>query len=83
MSEYIELISVDQVDEIFPEFRMRLFRVDANHIAVVRISGDFYAFDNKCPHADYPLNEGVINHSLKVVCPWHSFMFSLVSGSSL
>lgn len=81
MSESIELIDLEQIDEIFPERRLRLFRIGGNRIAVVRVMGRFYAFDNRCPHADYPLNEGAINHKLEIVCPWHSFKFHLVSGT--
>jgi nitrite reductase/ring-hydroxylating ferredoxin subunit len=49
-------------------------------IAVTRLeSGDYTAFESRCPHARGPLADGKL-HGDVIVCPWHFFRFDLRTG---
>lgn len=80
MDKIILLKELDDLHKIFQDRKIRLFKIGTKRIAVVRINGEFYAFDNHCPHSDYPLNEGTVNFKNEIVCPWHNYMFSLHTG---
>lgn len=58
----------------------RLFIVRGEEIAVFRSRfGEVFAIENRCPHRQGPLVEGMIG-SGKVVCPLHGHKFDLVTG---
>ena len=59
----------------------RAFRVGGKTIAIFRTrSGKIFATDNRCPHKDGPLAEGLLSGDA-VVCPLHAFRFDLHSGA--
>lgn len=56
------------------------FIVGEEEIAVFRPrSGDLYAIQNRCPHRNGPLSEGVTD-SCHVICPYHGHKFDLRTG---
>ncbi len=56
------------------------FVVKDSEIAVFRTrDGKLYAIENKCPHLQGPLADGIIGEG-KVVCPLHGHKFDLDSG---
>jgi nitrite reductase (NADH) small subunit len=58
----------------------RCFVVCGDEIAVFRQrNGALFATQNRCPHKQGPLSEGIIGAD-KVVCPLHSHKFDLCSG---
>lgn len=48
-------------------------------VCLARLNGDLAALDNICPHRGGPLGQGWIEGDA-VVCPWHSWAFSLRTG---
>lgn len=50
-------------------------------VCLARLSGDLAALDNICPHRGGPLGQGWIEGGA-VVCPWHSWAFSLTTGTA-
>jgi nitrite reductase/ring-hydroxylating ferredoxin subunit/uncharacterized membrane protein len=48
-------------------------------IAIAKSEGQFYAFQEFCPHRFGPLSEGSIQNG-QVVCPWHQSCFDLTTG---
>ena len=59
----------------------RCYVVGAEEIAVFRQrDGRLFATQNRCPHRNGPLSEGVIG-SAHVICPLHSHRFNLKSGA--
>ncbi len=48
-------------------------------ICLANVEGRLAALDNLCPHRGGPLGQGWIEGEA-VVCPWHSWAFSTVSG---
>ena len=58
----------------------RTFDVDGLEIAVFRPrSGEVFATQASCPHANGPLADGLVGNG-KVVCPFHAYRFDLATG---
>jgi nitrite reductase (NADH) small subunit len=56
------------------------FVVDGEEIAVFRPrSGTLAAIQNRCPHRNGPLCEGLVDEK-SVVCPYHGHKFDLKTG---
>ncbi len=59
----------------------RCFLVGDEEVAVFRQrDGQLFAIQNRCPHKEGPLSEGVMGGG-KVICPLHAHKFDLVSGT--
>ena len=59
----------------------RCYLVGGEEIAVFRQrDGQLFATQNRCPHKQGPLSEGVAGGG-KVICPLHSHKFDLASGA--
>ncbi|MGA2544108.1 MAG: nitrite reductase (NAD(P)H) small subunit [Verrucomicrobiota bacterium] len=58
----------------------RCYIVEGEEIAVFRQrDGRLFATQNRCPHRQGPLSEGVAGAG-KVICPLHSHKFDLATG---
>jgi nitrite reductase (NADH) small subunit len=58
----------------------RAFAVGDRMVAVFRLrSGELRAIDAVCPHSGGPLADGQFD-AKKVICPLHSYFFSLADG---
>lgn len=56
------------------------FRIGEHEVAIFRSrDGLLSAIDNKCPHKEGPLAEGITGDG-KVVCPLHGHKFDLKTG---
>lgn len=49
-------------------------------IAIFNLGGKLYAIQNSCPHRGGPLAEGSLEEDGVVICPWHGYSFSVVTG---
>jgi nitrite reductase (NADH) small subunit len=59
----------------------RCYLVGGEEIAVFRQrDGRIFATQNRCPHKQGPLSEGVAGGG-KVICPLHSHKFELATGT--
>ena len=59
----------------------RCYVVGAEEIAVFRQrDGRLFAVQNRCPHRQGPLSEGVMGGG-QVICPLHSHKFNLKTGA--
>lgn len=66
-----------------PRQGARLVRTSAGCIAVFRTAeDDVFALDDKCPHKDGPLAQGIV-HGRAVTCPLHNWVISLETGKAL
>ncbi len=73
------LFNLGSVNDI-PLGQGRCFIVKGEEIAVFRSrNGDISAIENKCPHREGPLAEGMMGNGL-VVCPLHGHKFDLGTG---
>ena len=60
---------------------MKLVDLDDEKIAIANVDGEYFAFDNTCPHKGGPLAEGVLEGDI-VTCPWHSTPFNVRTGEA-
>ena len=59
----------------------RCYVVGAEEIAVFRQrDGRLFAVQNRCPHRQGPLSEGVMGDG-RVICPLHAHRFNLEDGT--
>jgi len=77
MKGYIKVCRVSELEE---KKGFRYFISDTQDIAVFKVDGKIYATDNVCPHNHTPkIHLGFIEDK-HVLCPVHSFKFSLQTG---
>jgi len=70
------------VDEL-PHMGGRLVRAGETQIALFRLrNGKVRAIDNRCPHKQGPLAEGIISND-SIICPLHARKIDLKSGKVL
>ena len=75
----VTMLNLGSTEEI-PLGQGRCFLINGKEIAVFRTrSGYFFAVENRCPHRQGPLAEGIVGEG-KVVCPLHGHKFDLVTG---
>jgi len=56
--------------------------MDGKKICVAKFKNEWHAFAYNCPHAGGVMAEGYIDVSGSIVCPIHSYKFSLKNGRS-
>jgi len=79
MSEFIRVANTSDL----PAGRSLVVEVDGRTIAVFNVNGEIFALDNTCMHRGGPLGEGFVDQrNLTVQCPWHGWIYSLVTGAS-
>lgn len=72
-------INLGPIEKI-PLGQGRCFIVENEEIALFRPrGGGLFAIQNRCPHRQGPLAEGVCD-SQSVICPYHGHKFSLATG---
>lgn len=55
---------------------------DKQQIVIFRVEQNYYAVENRCPHAGAFLHEGILEGQV-LTCIWHGWKFDLESGHSL
>jgi nitrite reductase (NADH) small subunit len=74
-----EWIEIGRVDDFLPR-AARIVSTPNGEIGVFRSeSGGFFAIDNRCPHRQGPLSEGIV-HGESVACPLHNWVINLRTG---
>ena len=74
------LVSLGSINRI-PVGQGRCYVVGSEEIAVFRQrDGRLFATQNRCPHRQGPLSEGVIGDG-QVICPLHAHRFELTDGT--
>ena len=76
----IEFHHVGNLD-YFPEEKIRRVFRGGDEIGIVRYRGRFYAFHNRCTHADFQLHFGFIEDGC-IWCPIHYGVYDLASGKA-
>ncbi len=54
-------------------------RVGEREIGLYRLGDRVYAMDNACPHAGFPLHEGVLDGHV-IICAGHGWEYDLETG---
>lgn len=66
--------------EDIPQRGARRIVVDGTEIGVFRTASDrVFAIDNRCPHKQGPLSEGIV-HDTGITCPLHNMVIDLETG---
>lgn len=80
MSEWIELIALDQIED----GQGKSVKGPNGHIyAIFRLNGEVCALDDECCHQGGPLGEGDLDSEGVVSCPWHGWQFNIQNGECL
>lgn len=77
MPEYKAIANTTDI----PVGESRILEVEGNSIAIWNINGNYYAYQNLCPHRGGPVGEGEMEGSV-VTCPWHGWTFDVTTGVS-
>ena len=73
------MVFVDHVNE-FPDGGSRVVTAGGKDVAVFRVGDEFFAIDDRCPHAGASLSGGPVEDGV-VTCPWHYWRFRLCDGT--
>lgn len=76
VERWLDVCSLNDI----PERGARRVTVQGIEIGVFRThSGEVYAINNRCPHRNGPLSEGIV-HDSAVTCPLHNWVIDLSTG---
>ncbi len=78
MDEFVRAASTAEI----PPGAAKQVVVGGRRIAIVNLSGTFYAIDDTCSHEDQSLSEGPVTGDL-IVCPRHGSRFHIPTGRVL
>ena len=62
-----------------PNSGKKVVTVDNREILLVQVKGQFYAFENECPHQGAPMNAAIVKDTY-ISCPRHGYRFNLADG---
>ncbi len=68
-----------ELDNLFQLKECVVHKSFVGEFLLVKQGEDYYAFKNKCPHQNKPL-EGSRVEGEHLICPWHQYHFSLEDG---
>lgn len=70
---------LEALDKLVDNYR-KVFFIKGQDLLLLQHEGKRYLLENICPHAAYPLHEGLIIGS-DLRCPMHGYLFDLHSGA--
>ena len=75
MTEFVEVPGGNELKS----GQMKIFNLGKREILLARVSDNFYAADNRCPHMGGNLSAGKLEKTI-VTCPRHHSQFDLIDG---
>ncbi len=78
MAEWVRLCGLAEAPAVG---QVKAAEVNGVTVCLANVDGELAALDNWCPHRGAPLAEGWLEGG-SVVCPWHSWTFSLKTGEA-
>ncbi len=72
--------SLEEAEKNLRLNKSMLIEVAGKEICFSRVQQGFFAVDDECPHLGDSLSRGTCNYLGEVICPWHSYRFSLQTG---
>jgi 3-phenylpropionate/trans-cinnamate dioxygenase ferredoxin subunit len=74
----------ESIDELgWQSNNIAIAEVNNNKISIIRTKDNLFACAHKCPHAGGILAEGFIDEDNNIICPVHSYRFSLINGRNV
>ena len=61
------------------EGTMKLVDVEGSPVLLVKVHGEIFAFDNRCPHMNCGFSGGSLDGDV-IICPCHDWRFNLKTG---
>lgn len=61
---------------------MKKYDIKENEVTIVNLGGEFFAFEDRCPHMNSPLHMGKLEGD-EIVCPLHQSRFNIRSGKKI
>ena len=61
--------------------KMGLVEVERKKVVIANVEGTFYAFDDRCPHSNAPLNLGTLQGKV-IRCAAHFSSFDVTTGKT-
>src|SRR5262249_31063060 len=68
--------------DAFPLREGKVLEIASRQLAIFNLGYRFVAVENKCPHKNGPLADGIVSGTM-VVCPLHAWKFDLIQGNSV
>lgn len=72
---------VFHVDDLW-EGEMESVEVEGKPVLLVNLDGTVIAYQNRCPHQDWPLNDGDLEDR-KLTCAQHLWEFDVTTGKGI
>jgi nitrite reductase/ring-hydroxylating ferredoxin subunit len=63
-------------------FSLKAIEADSKKLVLVRNQKGYFAVEDKCPHAGYPLSHGKCMEDGTLMCIYHRYRFDLETGQS-
>ncbi len=81
MSDEQDYVAVAAEDELW-DGEMESYDVDGAEILLVRLDGQYHAYDGRCPHQSQPLVDGTLEGA-SLTCSAHEWMFDIHTGRGI
>src|SRR5262245_54905492 len=78
MAGFVKVAEVDQI----PEGGRKSIVLDDRSVLLVRVAGNYYAFEDLCTHDGQPLTDGPLAGK-EITCPRHGARFDVTTGRPL
>lgn len=72
--------SKEEAEKVVPMRSTKLILAENRKICLAHAKAGLFAVDDSCPHLGESLSRGTVNYLNEVICPWHSFRYSLENG---
>jgi nitrite reductase/ring-hydroxylating ferredoxin subunit len=76
-----DYVAVAAEDELW-DGEMESYNMDGAEILLVRLDGQYHAYDGACPHQSQPLVEGTLDGG-SLTCNAHQWMFDVRTGQGI
>jgi toluene monooxygenase system ferredoxin subunit len=73
--------AVMALDDLW-EGEMEAVVVEGTSVLLVNHEGDVYAYKNRCPHQEWPLNDGDLDER-ELTCANHLWVFDVTTGKGV
>jgi toluene monooxygenase system ferredoxin subunit len=72
---------VSHLDDLW-EGEMEAVEVEGKPVLLVNLDGNVIAYQNRCPHQEWPLNDGDLDDN-KLTCAQHLWEFDVTTGKGI
>ncbi|OEK07068.1 Rieske (2Fe-2S) protein [Roseivirga misakiensis] len=71
------------LEKVFESNAIRSVKIGDRKLCIANNNGRFHAFEALCPHQRHPLVTAEFNDFGELICPLHSYRFSLTTGQEV